>query len=899
MHLLQLQISHPKAIGRRTHLVRTGVPIPKEVLHTVGSTALSIDSRLAKEVYASAAVSQNIGSDDIEHIGTALSRWPDGSIRWLLLEFLLTLESDQPVCLTLRRVDAAGSEDECMRGDIQTTGGKFVMDDVAFDLDTVPGEPLAMTMHEHSRHSLFTSSCLQMISNSGKAYPLRILQQYWLQNDSGLSATLHTLGEFDSGAPGKCINVSIVQNIYKHAALSQVEICLHNPAAAVHPGGLWDLGDPGSICFASVALDIAIPGNMSTQWQSDEHQPWQQIGEDQYLLIEQHGSGGVNWRSPVHMDANGKCTVRQGGFTIHREQERIALGGRCAPVLAIKHADTQWQLRPQQFWQRFPKALHVTPEKLSFHILPFSDAAPHELQAGESCTTRFDILYSTKDCELTDTDSQLDIHIVDLHESRRAVRDERYGALLAKSLSEAQGFLAKREQVDEYGWRNFGELYADHETWNQQYEGIFVSHYNNQYDVIDGFAQQYRLTGDARWFELMRDLAQHVLDIDLYRTSDDRPEYNNGLFWHTDHYVQAGTASHRTYSKRQQSQSHHVEGGGPGGQHCYSSGLKQYYQLTGCQRARTAVLAMGDWIAVVYDGSGSVLECARQTIKRHFPEFLGILKGRRVLRYRYPLDRGTGNYIRCMLDCFELDAQQSYLDKAGAIIRDTASAGDDINKRNLQDIEGTWFYTVFLQAVVQYLDVKRQHDQYDEHFRYALDTFLHYANWMVEYEAPYLESADSLEYPNDTWVAQDIRKAGLLHAAYRYSEIHRGRYLSRAQFFKDYVLGALEVSETVHYTRIQAILLQNHDPAGFVWQEGRFDSDGVHGKRGTGHSHVTTPDTDLALASVSQLVSPYATAGTLLHRLAMQWWHCLRHFSLNREVRWLRHRIPALNRRWV
>ncbi len=45
------------------------------------------------------------------------------------------------------------------------------------------------------------------------------------------------------------------------------------------------------------------------------------------------------------------------------------------------------------------------------------------------------------------------------------------------------------------------------------------------------------------------DLARHVSDIDIYHTSEDQAKYNNGLFWHTYHYVDAGKSTHRSYPK--------------------------------------------------------------------------------------------------------------------------------------------------------------------------------------------------------------------------------------------------------------------------------------------------------------------------------------------------------------
>ena len=78
-----------------------------------------------------------------------------------------------------------------------------------------------------------------------------------------------------------------------------------------------------------------------------------------------------------------------------------------------------------------------------------------------------------------------------------------------------------------------------------------ATEYNNQYDPIYGFLRQFASTGNSQWFELADDLAHHVLDIDIYHSKYDKAEYNGGLFWHTDHYLDAETSSHRSYSKLQ------------------------------------------------------------------------------------------------------------------------------------------------------------------------------------------------------------------------------------------------------------------------------------------------------------------------------------------------------------
>src|SRR5690606_17765134 len=123
----------------------------------------------------------------------------------------------------------------------------------------------------------------------------------------------------------------------------------------------------------------------------------------------------------------------------------------------------------------------------------------------------------------------------------------------------------RREIVDEYGWRHFGDLYADHEAVGHVGTTPFVSHYNNQYDFVLGAGVHALRTGNPDWLRLMTDAARHTIDIDVYHTRGDRSAFNGGLFWHTDHYRPAATATHRTYSRRNAGNGQY--GGGPSNEH--------------------------------------------------------------------------------------------------------------------------------------------------------------------------------------------------------------------------------------------------------------------------------------------------------------------------------------------
>ena len=153
------------------------------------------------------------------------------------------------------------------------------------------------------------------------------------------------------------------------------------------------------------------------------------------------------------------------------------------------------------------------------------------------------------------------MHFVAPHASE----SERYNVYVESVIEGPNSFFENREVIDEYGWRNFGEVYADHEAVKKLEGEPLVSHYNNQYDFLNAACIHFLRSGDDRWRQLLAEGVRHIIDIDIYNTNQDRSDYNGGLFWHTDHYREAATATHRTYSRRNESGKNY--GGGPSNEH--------------------------------------------------------------------------------------------------------------------------------------------------------------------------------------------------------------------------------------------------------------------------------------------------------------------------------------------
>ncbi|KXI28516.1 hypothetical protein [Paraglaciecola hydrolytica] len=739
------------------------------------------------------------------------SYWSDKSIKWVALEFFGdTLNAQYALaisnCVPPKEASNNGIN-TCIKNNVITINTK----DTSFTFDLNSANFKWACPHTGTD---IKNGCLALYAQhdnllEGKVKSHQLESFVNLADGSIQKIALQVSLTHQEPSTNILLHSTLTFTLYQNPNLLNIKHRLHNPQAAKHPNGHWDLGDENAVQFHSASMVFEFSSISSLTLKKHEYEQWQEISDRAFALI-QHSSGGDAWQSPVHVDKDNNVALKYQGATLYNADGSITILARANPSIRI---NAEFSLGMEQFWQNFPKALSVDKNKVAFELFPANEQL-HELQGGESKTHNIWLRHESNEAQSSQVilPQQLSIHSDWLNvasQSHFGFYSKNAVALLddviSAGISGPNNFFQKRENIDEYGWRNFGDLYADHETAYYQGTDLFVSHYNNQYDPIFGFLKQYLISGDIAWFELADDLAKHVKDIDIYHTTEDKAEYNGGLFWHTDHYLPAFTSSHRSYSKLQDSNAYqdHAGGGGPGGQHCYTTGLALHYQLTGDESSKQAVLTLCNWISCFYEGTNTCFELLLALKNRDAAGTKNHFTG------QYPLDRGTANYVVALLDSFELTQDRDYLIRVEHIISHTVHPNEDVTLRNLSDVENTWFYTVFLQAVCRYLLLKQQMEELDTHLYYARDCLINFANWMVNNEYMYLDKPEILEYPNDTWTAQDLRKASVLAAAYYFSPDNEQHYLDKAEYFENQVASRLNNSESKTYTRIMVLVLQN------------------------------------------------------------------------------------------
>jgi len=807
MNFAQFSAQEKDGLARKNDPVKVGIPF------VAGYTKSLTSLKLWREDYNTELPCQL----------TALSFWPEGSLRWVLCQFLIDCEANQNIPLALGIPPSQSYSTNATHASITLTQTpQFITVDTGARAFNISQNSLDWHYLDAHSQSCEGKTTVKFNFFNDTTCQTQLHSCWKIVEPGPVVLTLTSTGEMLNANDNSLVSFECTLNFFAGRSTIETEINITNPRRALHRNGLWDLGDKNSVNFYSLSLEVTLGDTKTTKITTAPNTPCFLVAHPDTTKIFQYSSGGHNWNSANHIDANQEISVKQRGYSIYQNEQPLANGSRCQPVIHVETTKQHVQASIKHFWQKFPSAMETINNTLIIGLFPAQTNNNYELQGGERASQSCAVNYSNDEHELAAFNLPLTVTVsADTYAKANAfpwfVSEAKKPLLLnliARGLDGKNNFFAKRELIDEFGWRNFGDIFADHETLYQPpNEQPYISHYNNQYDAIYGFARQFALSGDARWFELMDNLAHHVSDIDIYHTHQDRAEYNQGLFWHTDHYLDAGTATHRTYTrKKSPGVTAEQTGGGPAAEHCYTTGLMYHYLMTGNKASKDAMLGLTQWMIAVHEGQGGMLEQCYYIAKIDMPKCLALLKGGKVFSHRYPFTRGTGNYINSLLDAWQLTGEKKWIKLAEEVIQNTLHPADDISQRNLHNIENTWSYLVLLQSIAKYLLYKKELEQPDYNYNYGLQAFLHYAKWMAQYEQPFLNNSALLEFPNDTWAAQDLRKAMLMYQAAQFDPAQKKRYLDKAEQWFEYVIDSLLQSKENEFARILVLLMQNYGP---------------------------------------------------------------------------------------
>ena len=679
--------------------VTAGIPFPKGVLNDASFLHLS-DSE--------------IGNIPLQTCPLAF--WPDRSLKWVLLDFQVSIHarSEKQLELTWDKAGPPKKPKESISIEESENDYRIDTKTAIFFVNKSIFKPFGRVLTNGIDIINGAASKALLATESGEEFQ-PFIENIFVETKGALRSTVKVEGSFANPAKLKLARFFSRINFFANSSMVKMEFTILNPKAAKHPGGLWDLGDPGSIYFKDLSLHLAlnagdrpvtanlkivedpVPPVVGSNQGAVNSKPTaatneQSAGNGQQaktyslpLTIYQDSSGGHNWKSKNHVNRNGEVKNSFRGFRVYLGKKITGEGNRANPILAVTDGERNISGAVQYFWQNFPKAMEAEGKCLTIRLFPHQYNDVFELQGGEQKThtvfLNFGLAGSGAQClqwiqtpliARTTPEWYCSSGAFPYLTPESEEPNQKIINLINSAIEGENAFSLRREIIDEYGWRNFGDFYADHETLNHTGPEPMISHYNNQYDCIHGAIIQSARSGNLAWFLLADQLCRHVKDIDLYHTNSDRPEFNDGLFWHTEHYIDAETATHRCFSKGHASKRNlKAYGGGPSLSHAYTTGLLYHFYMTGDQSSCEAVLSLSSFVLNNMEMEGTLVSRSLGLFRKIR---LGIKKaaGRGELVENnkvYGLDgpgRASGNSLNVLMDAYCLQTTRDIWKKRRA-----------------------------------------------------------------------------------------------------------------------------------------------------------------------------------------------------------------------------------------
>ncbi len=820
---MKIKFKENGGIQRINEPVTFGIPLPEGHLRDGRNLSLIVDNGIEK-------------AWPIPFGHKVISTWADNSIKWLLVDIQVSLGVRESLTLdvVMGLSPLAGKDPARFQVHHEENRIKVCSPLMTVSVNTQgyfhPFESIAY----QNREVFSPGSCPVILKDAKGEFWHPFISKWNIEHDTRMRKTLYTEGRFKNERTSHFLEFFCRTHFFCEAPWVKIEFTIRNSRSAVHLGGAWDLGDENSFLFKGLKFQFSAEAiHPQTVFYSPDMVtiPIRTCGLSN-IEVYQDSSGCDNWQSKNHMNREGKIPLQFKGYRVSEAGTLYGSGDHASPVMGVAGTEVCVYSYAENFWQNFPKTMAVKDGSFEIELFPEAFGDLFELQPGEQKTHVFYLGFGEKPEDFEKLKCMADplvpeISCEDYYQAMtgpRPVPAERqtqndaaplYDRFMEEFVNTETGYRKKNIRIDEFGWRNFGDIYADHEAVAAPEGQEFISHYNNQYDVIKGALFQFMRTGKREWFRLAQQLADHVVDIDIYHTQEDKYQYNGGLFWHTDHHLDAHTATHRTISQEhRQFKPEGAFGGGPYPEHNYATGLLYLYWMTGHPKYRDAVIQLSDYIVNWLQGPDTLSELTFQTI-RDLAKKLKSLKGSSVPRI-YVFDgpcRASGNSLNTLLDGWLLTHDARYLNYAESLIAMAVHPDDDPDAMDLLNAEIRWFYTVFLQALGRYLDIKSAFGQIDDMFHYGRRVLIHYAEWMLKKEYPYLEKPEILEFPNETWATQDLRKSDIFAVASFYAgDRLRKKFEEKSHFFFEHSLKELSSFETLRCTRPMALVMSNAMP---------------------------------------------------------------------------------------
>lgn len=670
-----------------------------------------------------------------------LSRWPDGSIMWLLVTFRYSgpgnttyyLEYGENVVWTppFRAIEVSESNDEIivytgpLNASISKVDGK-VRVWIDCDGDYVPEKP-----------------CLEGYSIAEGVGGDEYISTYEVyevvvEEESPLVSVIRIRGGLTNESGYVLLNYT--ERLYFYCNESYVRIlyteennlpCLNDGTG--QPACLL-LGSPHSVYFEDLSIKLDLFEDLFyflAPLNGITHSAFETT-----VYVYQDSSGGEDW------DRWPGTTFKGFVFSVNGAEEYAGdryegwLGGAGSTVGVVAGV--------RFFWENYPKEIDLYKRQVRIRLMPSNFSIPFEHRAGEHKTHEVILYLYPSSLDVDDVVRTIRALMNPLY--ARAPADwymysgvfdyfEPYNSKLFKyyelnnlaAVNGTEGYYADnlfdaRERIDFYGWMHFGDVRIVDEDGG-------TGQLNLQYDFGYGMlVQSLRLAGydDSNsylWWILAEQALRHEADIDILHVHNGDPNQPSsywirwcwgGMFPHTPHEYDGRSNPHRGSSPHLEFQ--------------WNRGLIYYYYMTGYPKALESALEVSEntyWR--VMNGPGE-------------PGYSGTTSD----EARAPADA-----LDILVNAYFLTGDSKYLEAARKVVEESHFGNkwykDGPNPDYADHTVAPWQIAMLMVSLGRYLDAVRLAEgriDWD-----AVSSLRGYADWMLKYcYHPQGDSASS--YPH-------------------------------------------------------------------------------------------------------------------------------------------------------
>ncbi|MCZ6799522.1 MAG: hypothetical protein O7F12_03455, partial [Nitrospirae bacterium] len=251
-------LEEKSGVGRTHEPVKVGVPFPKGMV--MDTTQVVLLDQEGNPILLQVQV---------------LSRWIEGSVQWALLDFIATVGPYQTVEYSVECWKAGPVNPSLNSSMIRQEGDVLKVDTgkVCFDLNPTWFKPFEQVVIDDSPCLASGKSNFVLTDDSGKTWAPQISTME-VETSGPVRVTVRAEGSFSTDSQALPHFIARL-SFFRESGLVEIAFTLRNSRAACHPGGLWDLGDAGSMYFQDLSLHLSLPDSdsVTTSWNTCPFSP--------------------------------------------------------------------------------------------------------------------------------------------------------------------------------------------------------------------------------------------------------------------------------------------------------------------------------------------------------------------------------------------------------------------------------------------------------------------------------------------------------------------------------------------------------------------------------------------------------------------------------------------------